>query len=50
MPLNDYVCPQCGKEIKDVLVKTTKTEYVCPSCGCEMDKLPPKSNWQWGRR
>jgi putative FmdB family regulatory protein len=50
MPLVDYRCPQCGKDVVDVFVKTTAEACACPSCGAEMAKLPPNSNWQFSRK
>lgn len=50
MPLADFTCPQCGREVVDVLVKTTTEIVACPTCGAVMDKQPPNANWAFSRK
>lgn len=37
MPLYDFKCPQCGKEV-DLFQSSKAPMPACPTCGCEMDK------------
>jgi len=32
MPINDFICIQCGFEIKDVLHKMSEIPVRCPNC------------------
>ena len=36
MPIYDYICPSCGHQAKDRLVKRSEADsQVCPACGAD---------------
>ena len=41
MPLYDFKCPQCGKEV-ELLQSMSAPNPACPVCGCDMDKQVSK--------
>jgi putative FmdB family regulatory protein len=42
MPIYDYKCPNCGRKLKDKLVKNKDVSVKCVQCHEDMKRLVPK--------
>lgn len=43
MPINDYVCPSCGKKTEFIDLSNDSEDKICSDCVCKMQRCFPNT-------